>query len=71
MKPPKNPNLDFTERKQRCSTSLIYLRNANQNHSEVPFHWSEWLLSKSLQTINVGEGVEKREHSCTVGGNVN
>ena len=26
---------------------------------------------KSLQTINAGEGVEKREHSCTVGGNVN
>ena len=27
--------------------------------------------SKSIQTINAGEGVEKREHSCTVGGNVN
>ena len=26
---------------------------------------------KSLQTINTGEGMEKREHSCTVGGNVN
>ena len=25
--------------------------------------WSEWLLSKSLQTINAGEGVEKREPS--------
>ena len=22
-------------------------------------HWSEWLLSKRLQTINAGEGVEK------------
>ena len=32
---------------------------------------SEWLLSKSLQTINAGEGVEKREHSYTVGGNAN
>ena len=29
------------------------------------------LLSKSLQTINAGEGVEKREHSYTVGGNAN
>ena len=28
-------------------------------------------LSKSLQTINAGKGVEKMEHSCTVGGNVN
>ena len=27
--------------------------------------------SKNLQTINVGEGVEKREPSRTVGGNVN
>ena len=34
-------------------------------------HQSEWLLSKSLQTINAGEGVEKREPSYTVGGNAN
>ena len=34
-------------------------------------HWSEWPLSKSLQTISAGEGVEKREPSCTVCGNVN
>ena len=48
-----------------------YQRNANQNHNEVPFHasQSEWLRSKSLQAINAGEGVEKRESSYTVGGN--
>ena len=34
-------------------------------------YWSEWLLSKSLQTINVGEGMEKKEPSYTVGRNVN
>ena len=46
----------------------LYQRNANQNHNEVPTScWSEWLLSKSLQTINAGEGVEKREPSYTVG----
>ena len=28
-------------------------------------------VSKYLQTINAGEGVEKRERSYTVGGNVN
>ena len=28
-------------------------------------------IIKTLQTINAGEGVEKREPSCTVGGNVN
>ena len=32
---------------------------------------SERPSSKSLQTINAGEGVEKRELSYTVGGNVN
>ena len=26
---------------------------------------------KKLQTVNAGEGVEKREHSYTVGGNEN
>ena len=30
---------------------------------------SEWLPSKSLQTINAGDGVKKREHSHTVDGN--
>ena len=34
-------------------------------------HEQEWLSSKSLQTINAGEGVEKKEPSSTVGGNVN
>ena len=33
--------------------------------------WSEWLLSKSLQTINAREGVEKREPTYIVGGNAN
>ena len=32
---------------------------------------SEWLRSKSLQAINCGEGVEKREPSYTVGENAN
>ena len=34
-------------------------------------HHSEWLRSKSLQAINAGEGMEKREPSYTVGGNAN
>ena len=32
---------------------------------------SEWPSSKSPQIINAGEGVEKREPSCIIGGNVN
>ena len=34
-------------------------------------HQAEWLLSNSLQTINAGESVEKREPSYTAGGNAN
>ena len=48
-----------------------YQRNANQNHNEISSHHSEWPSSKSLQTINAGESVEKKEPSYTVGGNVN
>ena len=38
---------------------------------DITSYQSEWPSSKSLQTINAGEDVEKREPSCTVGGNVN
>ena len=48
-----------------------YQRNANQNHNEVPFHASQNGCYPSLQVINVGEGVEEREPSYTVGGNAN
>ena len=34
-------------------------------------HQLELASSEDLQTTNAGEGVEKREPSCTVGGNVN
>ena len=39
----------------------------------VPLHTSQdaWLLSKSLQALNAGEDVEKREPSYIVGGNAN
>ena len=33
--------------------------------------FSEWLLSKRTQISNVGEDVEKRKPSYTVGGNIN
>ena len=36
----------------------------------ITSHQSEWPLSKKSTTINAGEGVEKREPSCIVGGNV-
>ena len=53
---------------KRYSTSLI---REMQIKTTTTSHQSALLSSKILQTINVGEGVEKRERSCTVGGNVN
>ena len=66
-------------KKNRVSRELIFL---SQHHSlsekcKSKPQWgaiscqSEWLLSKSLQAINAGEGVEKKQPSYTVGGNAN
>ena len=53
---------------KRCSISSLL----EKRKCEVLLHiWSEWPSSKNLQTINAGEGVEKREPSYTVGGNAN
>ena len=48
-----------------------YQRNVSQNYNEVPLHTGQNGYPKNLQTIKAGEDVEKREHSYTVGGNVN
>ena len=52
--------------KIKCS-----IRNANQTTMRYHLMQSERLLTKSLQTINAGEGAEKREPAYTVGGNAN
>ena len=49
--------------------------NANQNHSEVTPHICQivfffFFYQKRQQITIVGEEVEKRRHSCTVGGRV-
>ena len=56
---------------KRCSTLLIIREMQIKLQWDITSHWSEWPSPKSLQIINAGENVEKGEHSCTVGGNVN
>ena len=56
---------------KRCSTSLIIREMQIKTTMRYHYTQSGWLLSKSLQAINAGEGVEKREPSYTVGGNAN
>ena len=53
---------------QHCS--LLEKCKSKAQSGTIPYQ-SEWLRSKSLQAVNAGECVEKREPSYTGRGNVN
>ena len=54
---------------KRCLT--LILEKSIQDYNEITSHTAQnGHHQKNLQTINVGEGVEKREPSYSVGGSV-
>ena len=57
---------------KRCSILIIIREMQIKTTMKIiTSHRPEWPLSKNMQATNAEEGVEKREPSCTVGGNVN
>ena len=63
--------MDGQKAHEKCWTSVI-MRNASQNYNEMSSHTGQNAHhQKNLQTINAGEGTEKKEPSYTVGGNIN
>ena len=56
---------------KRCSTSLIIREIQIKTTTRYHHTWSEWPVSKSLQTINAREAVEKGKPSFIIGGNEN
>ena len=50
-----------------CSTSLIIREYISKPQLDTTLYLLEWLSSKRQEVTNVGEDVEKREPSFTVG----
>ena len=75
----KDLNRHFSKEEYRCLTNTwkdaqhcsLLEKCKSKLQWDITSYRSEWPSSKSVQTINAGKDVEEREHSCTVGGNVN
>ena len=52
---------------------MDFLGNPIKINTAVRYHLTtvRWLVSKKLEILSLGKDVEKREHLCTVGGNIN
>ena len=59
------------EHMKRCSTLLIIREMQIKTTMRYHFTSVRMAIIKKSTNNNAGEGVEKRECSCTVGGNVN
>ena len=56
---------------KKCSTSLIIREMHIRTTMRYHFTPARMSINKKIYKLNAGEGVEEREPSCTVGGNVN
>ena len=70
IEPPGKPKEDIQMARKTHEKMLNitnYQRNANQNYNLTPIRMA---IIKNLQATSAGEGVEKREPSYSVGGNI-
>ena len=64
-------HIDGQQTLEKMLNITSYQRNENQNYNEVLLHTSPNSHHQKFFEQFFGEGVEKREPSCTVGGHVN
>jgi hypothetical protein len=58
----------MTKKHIKMLTILGHRRNANQNHTKIPFSLLlEWLPSRTQRTANAGEDAGENEPSHTAG----